>query len=108
MTDEVRKSTVLSPIGWDVENYYTNHFYIMSSYKILLGIDGFYDRNTKLNPKAKYYDQGENEFIFQIRIFLPFIFIGRSWAKTPSGLTIKETEYKFGWHWFTDYTHYIS
>ena len=27
MTDEVKRSNLLSSTGWDVENYYTNHFY---------------------------------------------------------------------------------
>ena len=66
--------------------------YFIAKSRILLGIDGFYDRNTD-----------DQECIGQIRIFLPFIYIGKSWGKTPSGLSLKDTEYKFGLPWRQDH-----
>ena len=62
-------------------------YFIVKS-RILFGIDGFYDRNSK-----------DRECIGQLRIFLPFVYIGKSWGYTPSGLSLKDTVYEFGMPW---------
>ena len=62
-------------------------YFIVKS-RILFGIDGFYDRNSK-----------DRECIGQLRIFLPFVYIGRSWGYTPSGLSLKDIVCEFGMPW---------
>ena len=69
----------------------TDIYFIVRS-RIWFGIDGFYDRHSD-----------DQECIGQLRIFLPFLYIGRSWGKTPSGLSLKDTKYKFGVPWQRDY-----
>ena len=66
--------------------------YFIARSRILLGIDGFYDRNND-----------DQECIGQLRIFLPFMYIGKSWGYTPSGLSLNDTEYKFGLPWREDH-----
>ena len=60
-----------------LDRIWTIAAYVIVSNRIWLGIDGFYDRNDK-----------DQECIGQIRIFLPFIYIGRCWGYTPSGLPL--------------------
>jgi len=66
--------------------------YFIAKSRILLGIDGFYDRNTD-----------DQECIGQFRIFLPFMYIGKSWGYTPSGLSLKDIKYEFGLPWRQDH-----
>ena len=69
----------------------TDIYFIVRS-RIWFGIDGFYDRHSD-----------DQECIGQLRIFLPFIYIGKSWGKTPSGLSLKDTKYEFGLPWKEDH-----
>ena len=66
--------------------------YLIIKSKILFGIDGFYDRNNN-----------NQECIGQIRIFLPFLYIGHSWGYTPSGLSLKDTKFKLGMPYAQDH-----
>ena len=66
--------------------------YLIIKSKILFGIDGFYDRNDE-----------DQECIGQLRIFLPFIYIGRCWGYTPSGLPLKEWKFQWGLPWRQDH-----
>ena len=66
--------------------------YFIARSRILLGIDGFYDRNND-----------DQECIGQLRIFLPFMYIGKSWGRTESGLSLKDTKYEWGLPWKQDH-----
>lgn len=75
-----------------LDRVWTTSVYILIKSRIWFGIDGFYDRHSE-----------DQEYIGQLRIFLPFIFIGRMWGYTPSGLFLKETQYEWGLPWKQDY-----
>ena len=93
MTDEIKQRYWLeedklsSKIDWLLGKFYKFDFYVIIQDRIILGIDGFYDRNKE-----------DKECIRQLRIFLPFMYIGRFWGETPSGLSMKTSQYSFGWN----------
>ena len=87
------KMNNISPIGPKyLDRVWAIDIYFIVKSRILFGIDGFYDRHSD-----------DQECIGQLRIFLPFIYIGKFWGKTPSGLSLKDTKYEFGLPWQRDY-----
>jgi hypothetical protein len=52
---------------------------------IWFGIDGFFNSQHE-----------DKQCTSQLRIFLPFLYIGKAWGETPSGLSLNDTKCEFG------------
>tara|TARA_Y100001963_G_C6561694_1_gene344654 strand:+ start:402 stop:650 length:249 start_codon:yes stop_codon:yes gene_type:complete len=75
-----------------LDRIWTIDIYLIIGNRILFGIDGFYDRNTN-----------DKECIGQIRVFLPFLYLGKTWGYTPSGLSLRDTKFTFGMPYTRDH-----